>query len=871
MNLKLARGAEKQDAYSFLAGELACLLRGELRVCYIQQLSVCCIRAGAALPLCMGRLAALLAWSLLTCGLCSHAACVDTMPRSVWGLPSSRNPVAELSGVAPARTSPVPASGLLVLRGGQGDGMSDDSARHGAGCGSIGKATSGWPVHSEDPQGRLSVFKEPLVATGAARGVRRAKACDLLLHPDATSISEVPFKHWRGRASFSVDVPVADACEGEGGMNHALALLRHAAADMLRLPRLRTSWSLTRFDRPFLGGSVALAMESLHSQVCVNSGTVWHSKDWTHKLQLLLPGALGFQVRGRVDPRPCNMPAPCGGHGGLEQNGPHCRSQNENAFAGAAGEEADEEDTSDIVLKHGEWREEPEVTWSVGDASEWKGVWSEGGCDLYAAVAEGSVEIVAFEAFTMCDALRLFESQRNSSAILDEDDMEQLWYLSDEEASYVYASLSLRVLAAPPRNVASEGQGLLQGGEAQGDLDSERMWRRVILEAGTILEPLCRQGAIDNKDMGDEWQRSVLVLAQHVAVFLPPPSAAHLVSGSHGDTRKVLIKCLSLRPCAGLRLVRGPIALTPFKLDIRDEDDALADQLCLWRFLGDGPAARLKALHEPMSQAATAALYLMRRRMLEAYANGNTTRRTAEAEEEAEARRGKESDQMKQELPRSKSRAAWMRPWAAHAPGLPWDPGGTGFQEFVGGHRDFTAGKALEVNYPVRLEEGAGYARFQDRLAAVVSDPSLVARGKYAKMDQPLPSVQSMPAAAAAGASAKAAQDGLSRGGGGGVVETAEEACTQAFPKDGLADAASASVAKLGRLRGGMLDQSAAGFFSESCSISMHSDQVAHDLLSLSDSRRPVAGARGLAKRCNATRALPNIIVTGTPGIACVT
>ena len=101
--------------------------------------------------------------------------------------------------------------------------------------------------------------------------------------------------------------------------------------------------------------------------------------------------------------------------------------------------------------------------------------------------------------------------------------------------------------------------------------------------------------------------------------------------------------------------------------------------------------------------------------------------------------------------------------------------------------------------------------------------------------------------------------------------ETAEEAYTQAFPKDGLADAASASVAKLGRLRGGMLDQSAAGFFPESCSISMHSHQVAHDLLSLSDSRRPVAGARGLAKRCNATRALPNIIVTGTPGIACVT
>ena len=179
--------------------------------------------------------------------------------------------------------------------------------------------------------------------------------------------------------------------------------------------------------------------------------------------------------------------------------------------------------------------------------------------------------------------------------------------------------------------------------------------------------------------------------------------------------------------------------------------------------------------------------------------------------------------------------------------------------------------QALEVNYPVRLEEGAGYTRFQDRLAAVVSDPSLVARGKYAKMDQPLPSVQRMPAAAAAGASAKAAQDGLSRGGGGGAVETAEEACTQAFPTDDLADAASASVAKLGRLRGGMLDQSNAGVSSEPCSISMHSGQVAHDLLSLSDSMRPVAGTRGLAKRCNVTRALPNIIVTGTPGIACVT
>ena len=103
--------------------------------------------------------------------------------------------------------------------------------------------------------------------------VRRARASDLMLHEDATSIHEIPFKLWRSRVSFSVDVTADQAFRGTEGMCTGFDKLFKAAEVVLAHPRVCTAWRLARNEHPHLGGAVALALESLLAQAHV-------SRDW---------------------------------------------------------------------------------------------------------------------------------------------------------------------------------------------------------------------------------------------------------------------------------------------------------------------------------------------------------------------------------------------------------------------------------------------------------------------------------------------------------------------------------------------------------------------------------------------------------------
>ena len=100
--------------------------------------------------------------------------------------------------------------------------------------------------------------------------VRRARASDLILREDATSIHEIPFKLWRSRVSFSVDATVHEAFRDAEGMGAGFDKLCRAAEGVLAHPRVCTAWMLTRIARPRLGGAVALALESLLVQAHVS-------------------------------------------------------------------------------------------------------------------------------------------------------------------------------------------------------------------------------------------------------------------------------------------------------------------------------------------------------------------------------------------------------------------------------------------------------------------------------------------------------------------------------------------------------------------------------------------------------------------------
>ena len=248
----------------------------------------------------------------------------------------------------PQTLSALPYS-LLQLRGGKGEGTRKKTPTVHAHKevqerGSWG--LRGWPVQPENVDNMLNSFKEPLVKTGAARRVRRARATDLLLHEDATSIAQLPFKLWRKRVSFSVNLTIEEVRRGgESSMAQAFSMLVAAASAMLSHPRVCTAWALSRFPRSFLGGSVALALESLHTQLLFRtrassehvaaaaegsrgSGVEMRGrgeregsaqeKDWTKKLQLMLPGSLGFSVRGERGKEDLisQKPAGWGGAGG---------------------------------------------------------------------------------------------------------------------------------------------------------------------------------------------------------------------------------------------------------------------------------------------------------------------------------------------------------------------------------------------------------------------------------------------------------------------------------------------------------------------------------------------------------------------------
>jgi hypothetical protein len=160
------------------------------------------------------------------------------------------------------------------------------------------------------------------------------------------------------------------------------------------------------------------------------------------------------------------------------------------------------------------------------------------------------VEILGLFAFSVADGGVVYQR-----GLLQEDDVELLWDLGPRDACYIYASILLRTLPLSPQEASAQPNGLPHPG---------RMWRKVELVAGTILEPLLpeAQGLAHLTDLTRP--PSILVVAQHAALFLPPPSALSLP----GATRKMIVKCLALRPATLSPMHPNKFALTPFRLQV---------------------------------------------------------------------------------------------------------------------------------------------------------------------------------------------------------------------------------------------------------------------------------------------------------------
>jgi hypothetical protein len=229
-------------------------------------------------------------------------------------------------------------------------------------------------------------------------------------------------------------------------------MLVAAASAMLSHPRVCTAWALSRFPRSFLGGSVALALESLQTQLLFrNRASSEHvtaaaaegssgsgvgvrgrgeregsaqEKDWTKKLQLMLPGSLGFSVRGERGKEDliAQTPAGRGGAGGGITGG-----QRTSRAAIGWGGDSELSSTSEVDRgggvgegeSHGGGEEEESETtrWrrqgggvfkmeGAQDDDDVRGVW-EGGVDLYEAISESQVELVSLSCFEIAGMVML--------------------------------------------------------------------------------------------------------------------------------------------------------------------------------------------------------------------------------------------------------------------------------------------------------------------------------------------------------------------------------------------------------------------------------------------------------------------------------
>ena len=176
---------------------------------------------------------------------------------------------------------------------------------------------------------------------------------------------------------------------------------------------------------------MAMALESFRSQLVPPSDTTgehqaalaWRHKGWSDRLQLLLPGALGFSVRGDSHSPP-SPPLPPMRNPGLSRHGSGKGMLGRGVGGGVREGGIDDQTSSDSLhlLERerelgiprdlhddeeeeddemwGEWRDKDEVraeaeaAAAAAAAAGWSGAWSDGGYDLYDAVAQGQVEIV---------------------------------------------------------------------------------------------------------------------------------------------------------------------------------------------------------------------------------------------------------------------------------------------------------------------------------------------------------------------------------------------------------------------------------------------------------------------------------------------
>jgi hypothetical protein len=263
-------------------------------------------------------------------------------------------------------------------------------------------------------------------------------------------------------------------------------------------------------------------------------------------------------------------------------------------------------------------------------------------------------------------------------------------------------------------------------------------------------------------------------------------------------------------------------------------------------------------------------------------------------------------------------RCSWMRPWAGAlcdasnmTVRLPWDLVGEDVEEMTGGDVGFVPDQVLEANMPVRQNNGSGYVLFQDRLAAVVADPHLLAQSKYGQ--RPLPATsdddadgtheipsrlaghsvaaETQPAAEAASREKRGAKRRrkllakslMTKGLGGGrdqvMVLAQDHKNSAAIPQ--LEDSFNGPT----RLRGGWGEDSGEGEGRGRGRIEEDGDDDANDDDDANANALDGIGANDfdgnqlfsssssactslpLALANATTRHLPNILVTGTPGV----